>query len=293
MRKFMKKATIVALFFSILTPIASNADTLHKNEEAAPTANCDYANIQGEVFTFSQTFPGGEKFGYQSWQVKPEISSARLSYEKYVGRSGKLMPEKIYSSYSKISFHQKAILENCEEVYVRVFERTKSYDGIYLDSELVAGKKLIGTTIWVNNSEVARPQDLITENKESSYTTFNLEPLAVTDVVLGSYGHSKGTGPFFLKVKKGSGEVGLLKFNQRYFYENDPLPKETSADIKTTIQQQKIKVGMTQEHAILSWGKPKKVNKSVGAWGVHEQWVYGSQYLYFENGRLSSFQSSN
>ena len=122
----MSKVKHAALVFSILMPIVANAGMFSKKEEEAPTPSCDYASIQGEAFTFSQTYPGGEKYGYQSWQVKPDINSARLSYEKYVGKSGKLTPEKIYPSYSKISFHQKAVLENCEEVYVLVFERTRN-----------------------------------------------------------------------------------------------------------------------------------------------------------------------
>ena len=53
-------------------------------------------------------------------------------------------------------------------------------------------------------------------------------------------------------------------------------------------------IGMTDEMAIESIGKPLKINKTVGSWGVHEQWVYNYDlYLYFENGILESFQNSN
>jgi len=51
-------------------------------------------------------------------------------------------------------------------------------------------------------------------------------------------------------------------------------------------------IGMTAEMAIISLGKPNSINKSVGKWGVHEQWVYDGEYLYFENGKLTSFQNS-
>ena len=58
------------------------------------------------------------------------------------------------------------------------------------------------------------------------------------------------------------------------------------------ISEGKVKIGMTKEMCIDAWGKPKSVNKSSGAWGVHEQWVYGlSSYLYFENGKLTSIQN--
>ena len=40
-----------------------------------------------------------------------------------------------------------------------------------------------------------------------------------------------------------------------------------------------------------AWGEPNSINTSTGSWGTHEQWVYGSgNYLYFENGKLSSIQ---
>lgn len=50
-------------------------------------------------------------------------------------------------------------------------------------------------------------------------------------------------------------------------------------------------IGMTKDMAIESLGQPSDINKSVGSWGVHEQWVYGEEYLYFENGILTSYQN--
>jgi len=52
-------------------------------------------------------------------------------------------------------------------------------------------------------------------------------------------------------------------------------------------------IGMTKDMAIESLGHPETVNSTVGSWGVDEQWVYYSLYLYFENGVLTSYQSSN
>lgn len=49
-------------------------------------------------------------------------------------------------------------------------------------------------------------------------------------------------------------------------------------------------VGMNREMATISLGSPKDVNRTVGSWGVHEQWVYNNIYLYFENGKLTSYQ---
>ena len=57
------------------------------------------------------------------------------------------------------------------------------------------------------------------------------------------------------------------------------------------VANKEIMVGMTKAMVIDSWGKPDDINRSVGSWGVYEQWVYGDgQYLYFENGKLTSWQ---
>lgn len=54
--------------------------------------------------------------------------------------------------------------------------------------------------------------------------------------------------------------------------------------------------GMTAAQVESSWGSPSKINRSVGSYGSHEQWIYDrgnsrSQYIYLENGIVTSFQS--
>ena len=51
-------------------------------------------------------------------------------------------------------------------------------------------------------------------------------------------------------------------------------------------------IGMTDKMARISLGEPRSINRTVGSWGVHEQWVYYSIYLYFEDGILTSYQNS-
>ena len=54
-----------------------------------------------------------------------------------------------------------------------------------------------------------------------------------------------------------------------------------------------VSIGMTKERVLKSnWGKPNKINRTTNAYGVTEQWVYGNgNYLYFDNGILSSIQN--
>jgi hypothetical protein len=54
-----------------------------------------------------------------------------------------------------------------------------------------------------------------------------------------------------------------------------------------------VRVGMTAKQVLSSnWGRPESVNRTTGSYGTHEQWVYGGgNYLYFENGILTSIQN--
>jgi regulator of replication initiation timing len=69
------------------------------------------------------------------------------------------------------------------------------------------------------------------------------------------------------------------------------LIKKYGELIGKQIIEKKIWIGMTYEMARESWGKPQEINRTVTALINHEQWVYGSTYLYFENGILTSYQT--
>jgi len=66
--------------------------------------------------------------------------------------------------------------------------------------------------------------------------------------------------------------------------------KYKTSEFKQDIINRHVAIGMNKEMIIDSWGKPEEINRTVGTWGVHEQWVYGRTYLYVENGILTSFQ---
>jgi hypothetical protein len=83
--------------------------------------------------------------------------------------------------------------------------------------------------------------------------------------------------------------VSEAEKNQRI--RNAALIKKYGSTIADKIITGKIWIGMTDEMALESWGKPEKNNRSVGSWGVHEQWIYHNDvYVYFENGILTSWQ---
>lgn len=73
---------------------------------------------------------------------------------------------------------------------------------------------------------------------------------------------------------------------------NDAFQTLRDAD-KRHAKSRGVHVGMTKAEALASnWGEPRKVNTTINAAGTHEQWVYrGSNYLYFDNGSLTSIQT--
>lgn len=84
---------------------------------------------------------------------------------------------------------------------------------------------------------------------------------------------------------------------KRLVSEADALAeKHQPRERKTTAATQKrgVVLGMsTAEVRKTSWGAPDKINSTIRASGTSEQWVYGGgNYLYFENGVLTSVQTS-
>jgi membrane-bound lytic murein transglycosylase len=59
-------------------------------------------------------------------------------------------------------------------------------------------------------------------------------------------------------------------------------------------RMQRLTLKMTKEQVITLYGYPNRVNRSIGSWGVYDQWTYsldfGSiKYLHFENEKLVSW----
>lgn len=102
----------------------------------------------------------------------------------------------------------------------------------------------------------------------------------------------------FIEVKKKEIEsLRIFKIEQELKAEKEELAKQDRKYIKkygskvyNELKEGYIWIGMTKKMAIISRGYPKDINRTVGSWGIHEQWVYDGAYLYFENGYLKSWQ---
>lgn len=103
----------------------------------------------------------------------------------------------------------------------------------------------------------------------------------------------------FRSLKKEFGEqygLFLIKRSDDEVNRFRRLKKKYGALNAAGMLENNYRIGWTEEMVIESLGYPDKVNRSVGSWGVHEQWIYrykysDDTYLYFENGILKSFQN--
>lgn len=141
---------------------------------------------------------------------------------------------------------------------------------------------LVGKPLW--RGPDTDPYGLLPETK-------NLAKFVVTGVELSD-------DMVVLKVKSAAGAPGEWCGDTSslgtHWYTSDPrrLHPSWSKRMWKRIEDGEVCIGMTPAQATMAWGKPKKVNRTTGRWGVHEQWVYGtSDYLYFEKGRITAFQN--
>lgn len=94
------------------------------------------------------------------------------------------------------------------------------------------------------------------------------------------------------EVQKVLAEAAAVANRQR-----DAAAKARAAEEKAELAQRRrdgVQIGMSAERVLQSsWGKPERVNRTVRANSVREQWVYPGRhnYLYFENGILTSIQN--
>jgi hypothetical protein len=98
------------------------------------------------------------------------------------------------------------------------------------------------------------------------------------------------------KVNLGGAGQGDPNSQTATYWKREAARQAHDAQMETAIADRKMRVGMTAEEARLSWGSPTKINVSVGSYGKHEQWVYrrgssGDQYVYLQNGVVTSMQS--
>lgn len=163
---------------------------------------------------------------------------------------------------------------------------------------------LVGKTLYILSTQWKQQTDKGERIMQTGAKKF--VPVTVTQVGLGSvddpvrvvfkFGDTEAFIDTYLSGINSTSikEIFGGHFDEIFSFED---PRKSHIDISdemwAIIQNGSLKMGMTEVELILSWGKPEKTNMTIVNGANMKQLVYGKQYLYFDNGKLSSVQSSN
>lgn len=77
------------------------------------------------------------------------------------------------------------------------------------------------------------------------------------------------------------------------YYKDTQEGKKEAAYQAQLAKKPAAAIGMTKQKVLSStnWGEPIDINTTTNKYGTHEQWIYNDyQYLYFDNGKLTTIQ---
>lgn len=87
------------------------------------------------------------------------------------------------------------------------------------------------------------------------------------------------------KAEKAAAEKALRESERR----NNIITKYGSS-VGNMILRGEIMIGMSKQQCLEALGFPQRINRTITATMVYEQWVYDSKYVYFENDKLVTIQ---
>jgi hypothetical protein len=96
------------------------------------------------------------------------------------------------------------------------------------------------------------------------------------------------------EIKKHRIDAEKIKENQIINSENRKrmLIEKYGMDIANLIIKGHVKIGMSKQMVVESWGNPLKINKTTTKYSTIEQWVYrNGNYLYFKDDELETIQN--
>jgi hypothetical protein len=84
----------------------------------------------------------------------------------------------------------------------------------------------------------------------------------------------------------------LYKFLDLFSIE-DPRNQYRGPDsIWDLICEERVRIGMTEQELLFSWGKPKKVNQTIVEGKSTKQFIYSKGYVYVDNGVVTGLQNN-
>lgn len=213
--------------------------------------------------------------------IKDEVSSNKTIDNKYLK----------VNSYSDINKANKYIQE---QKYIETFDLLKTV----IKNNKEKNNDIVDiATNKQNEIKEQMLQQVITQGQEK----INNKDYSSAQTFLGKY-KDLGNQTIVDMYNNATNEVNRIEAEKKAKEEAERKAREKKEaeekakkerEEKARKKREGVSLGMSKQDVLdSSWGKPYKINTSTGSWGVHEQWCYeGYNYLYFENGILTSIQN--
>lgn len=278
----------------------------------------------GKKFIFLEMSKARQKYGYDlhlskdwnsSTDINPELEIApthNLRYDKFVGKVIQVVEIEDESFDPIISF-------NVEGTKMMVYG--KPFEG-YIEDIAPFNDLSKAKARWLGKTIYSKRRSILTYDAGTgNFGEVKVKiatPLKVNDVWWGLQRYA-GEGPaewqgnsietLWLIVETPEGEKGAIPtafswtniysdrwiesrpWEDRVFEENPKDKFKWTEEEWDLISDGKVRLGMTKDEVLLSWGGPSKVNQDMYQGSIREQWIYGSYYLYFENDKLTAMQN--
>lgn len=213
--------------------------------------------------------------------IKDKNSSNQTISNKYLKANG----------YSNVNKANKYIQEQ------KYIEAYNLYDTVIKDNKDINKEITDLATNKQNEIKEQMLQQVIAQGQEK----INKQEYSSAQTLLGKY-KDFGNQTIVDMYNNATNEVNRIEAEKKAREEAERKAREKKeaeerarreAEEKARKKREGVHIGMTKQEVLdSSWGEPYDINKSIGSWGVHEQWCYeGYNYLYFENGILTSIQN--
>lgn len=213
--------------------------------------------------------------------IKDKNSSNQTIVNKYMKVNG----------YSNINKANKYIQE---QKYIEAY----NLFGTVITDDKNTNKEIIDlATNKQNEIKEQMLQQVITQGQEK----INNKDYSSAQTLLGKY-KDFGNQTIVDMYNNATNEVNRIEAEKKAQEEAERKAREKKeaeerakkeAEEKARKKSKGVRIGMTKQDVLdSSWGKPNHINTTTTKYGVHEQWRYdGYNYLYFENGILTSIQN--
>lgn len=199
----------------------------------------------------------------------PKASESEYLYGKksYLKLEEKVSKDIVYFEYDSQFEHSFPF------IVVGFFEKVK---------KIVVGQNfVVANNVFESSTDILTGDSIInTPNQRWECTDLTIEEKYYTLSLVVKNPHGQSTTISYDSI--------FGKFNKGKFYSEKDANEYEQKFGKTNwlkILDGKVVIGFTEEMVLLSWGEPDKINRA----SYGDQWVYDGEYLYFENGKMKSF----